>query len=264
MSGVDGAVKLNSFNAPSVKNTGTEKKKRSVSAFAVEKTVEEFVKDLMEIPVEEFIEEEKKLQEEQKEETPEVIIEEPIEETPEVVIEETVEERVEEIVEEPSKIENQPIEAEPIIEIPIDFTESDNKKSKKPTVKTEFNKVKDYILSMYQTAFVSKDFKPTFEQTVGDLLLYLSKKLSLKGAESAFNQELSLIGVTIPDKYSGGYIPLSLKLAKWCESNGFNFTAEELLYLISSLYLTASKQCGVLITELDIAIDFDAEINYSL
>lgn len=244
MSGVDGAIKLNSFSAPSVKNTGTEKKKRSVSAFAVEKTVEEFVKDLMEIPVEEFIEEEAELQEDQKEETPEVAIEE--------------------TVEEPSKIENQPIEAEPIIEIPIDFTESDNKKSKKPTIKSEFNKVKDYILNMYQTAFVSKDFKPTFEQTVGDLLLYLSKKLSLKGAESAFNQELSLIGVTIPDKYSSGYIPLSIKLAKWCETNGFNFTAEELLYLISSLYLTASKFDGVLVTELDIANDFDAEINYSL
>ncbi|MBR3804200.1 MAG: hypothetical protein IKJ14_02500 [Clostridia bacterium] len=241
MSGVDGAIKLNSFNAPSVKNTGTEKKKRSVSAFAVEKTVEEFVKDLMEIPVEEFIEEEAELQEDQKEETPEVVIEE----TVEPVIE-------------------QPVELEPIIEIPVDLTVQENKKSKKPTIKTEFNKVKDYILSMYQTAFVSKDFKPTFEQTVGDLLLYLSKKLSLKGAESAFNQELSLIGVTIPDKYASGYIPLSIKLAKWCESNGFNFTAEELLYLISSLYLTASKQCGVLITELDIANDFDAEINYSL
>ena len=244
MSGVDGAIKLNSFNAPSVKNTGTEKKKRSVSAFAVEKTVEEFVKDLMEIPVEEFIEEENAQKIEEKPE--------------EEIIEETSEE---DVLETPKE---QFVESEPTIEIPIDFTVEENKKSKKPTVKTEFNKVKDYILSMYQTAFVSKDFKPTFEQTVGDLLLYLSKKLSLKGAENAFNQELSLIGVTIPDKYSSGYIPLSLKLAKWCETNGFNFTAEELLYLISSLYLTASKFDGVLVTELDIAIDFDAEINYSL
>ena len=40
MSGVDGAVKLNSLHAPSVKNTETEKKKKSVSAFVVPKNEE--------------------------------------------------------------------------------------------------------------------------------------------------------------------------------------------------------------------------------
>ena len=93
MSGVDGAVKLNSLHAPSVKNTETEKKKKSVSAFVVEKTVEEFVKELIETPVEEFI----KAEEENKNET---AIEEPIQEETKEPIEEPIQEETKEPVEE--------------------------------------------------------------------------------------------------------------------------------------------------------------------
>ncbi len=244
MSGVDGAIKLNSFNAPSVKNTETEK---SASAFAVakkpkklieksaEKTVEEFVKDLIEIPVEEFAKEE---------ETVEEIVE------PVQVVEETVEEVVE----------------DPIIPIP-DFKDEKplKKKGKGVDLKAEFTAVKDFIFKMYENVFdKTPSFKPTFEQTVGDLLLYLSNKLSYKNAQNSYNEEFGLTDVKIPSKYDSSYIPLCLKLAKWCEDNGEAFTAEELLYLISSLYLSSAKVSSVIITELDVAIDFDAEINYSL
>lgn len=237
MSGVDGAIKLNSFNAPSVKNTETEK---SASAFVVakkpkklieksaEKTVEEFVKDLIEIPVEEFAKEEETV--------------EPVQ-----VVEETV-------------------DVEPIIEIPVLVEEKPiKKKGKKISLRAEFEKVKDFIFKMYENAFnKTPSFKPTFEQTVGDLLLYLSNKLSYKNAQNSYNEEFGLTDVKIPSKYDSSYIPLCLKLAKWCEDNGEAFTAEELLYLISSLYLSSAKACQVMITELDIANDFDAEINYSL
>ena len=244
MPGVDGAVKFNSLHAPSVKNTGTEKKKKSVSAFAVEKTVKEFVKDLIEIPVEEFI----KAEEETANET---VIEETVEE-----IKEDIKEPVEEIIE-VKVLEN----LEPIV-----TQEKPKKKDKNfVNVRLEFEKLKDKVFNMYEIAFSkTPSFKPTFEQTVGDLLLYLSKKLSFKNAESEFNSQLGLNGVSIPEKYEKGYIPLVLKLSKWCEDNKVMTVTEDLLYLISSLYLNSAKVCGVVITELEIAIDFEDEINYSL
>ncbi|MBO7214018.1 MAG: hypothetical protein J6V66_00825, partial [Clostridia bacterium] len=95
MSGVDGAVKFNSLHAPSVKNTETEK---SVSAFAVEKTVEEFVKELIERTVDDFI----KVEENGKvitKELPDKQVEETVIEHQEIV-EETAVEQQEETVEE--------------------------------------------------------------------------------------------------------------------------------------------------------------------
>ena len=118
---------------------------------------------------------------------------------------------------------------------------------------------------MYEKVFSkTPSFKPTFEQTVGDLLLYLSKKLSYKNADSEFNSTFGLTGVTILDKYSLGYIPLALKLAKWCEDNKVLTVCEELLFAISSLYLSSSNAIGVTVTELEITTIFENEILFAL
>lgn len=251
MSGVDGAVKLNSLHAPSVKNTGTEKKK-SVSAFAVEKTVEEFVKELIETPVEEFIMAEE-------ESNNEVVIEEPIEE----IVEEPINEINEEIKEPIEEI----IEVKVLENLDPIVIEEKPKKQKKNFVdiRVEFEKLKDFVFKMYEIAFdKTPSFSPTKEQTVGDLLLYLSKKLSFKNADSEFNLKFGLEGVSIPSKYDKTYIPLALKLAKWCEDNKVLSVIDEMMFLISSLYLNSALSCGVIITELEIAIDFENEINYSM
>lgn len=243
MSGVDGAVKLNSLHAPSVKKTETEE---SVSALAVskkpkklieksaEKPVKEFVKDLLEIPVEEFVKEDESFTEEVIEEKPK---------TEEEIVQVSVEGLLE------ATAEEKPLP----------------KKSKKINLKSEFSKVKDLVFKMYEKAFSkTPSFKPTFEETLGDLLLYLSKKLSLKNAHESFNLEFGLTGVSISEKYSKGYIPLCLKLSKWCEDKNLLKISEELLYSISSLYLSSATASGAIITELEIANDFDEEINFAL
>ncbi len=232
MSGVDGAVKLNSLHAPSVKNTETEKKKKSVSAFVVPKNEEKTEEKVVEVK------------------------EEPIEIKAEEVKEELVEIKI-----------DQPIEIKVLENIaPVEIQDKPKKQKKNSVnIRAEFEKLKDFVFKMYETAFdKTPSFSPTKEQTVGDLLLYLSKKLSFKNADSEFNDKFGLEGVSIPNKYDKNYIPLCLKLAKWCEDNKVMTITEDLLYLISSLYLNSAKACGVIITELEIAVDFDAEINYAL
>ncbi|MBQ3234811.1 MAG: hypothetical protein IJA97_01460 [Clostridia bacterium] len=253
MSGVDGAVKLNSLHAPSV-NTETEK---PVSAFAVEKTVEEFVKELIERPVEEFIKEEQSAEQTNNE------LDEPIEEIPDIEVAHN--EPIEVAPKEPDILIEPEVYVPDVSMLNEPIETPKVKRGKKIDLKAEFSKVKDIVFNMYEKVFSkTPSFKPTFEQTVGDLLLYISKKLSFKNADGEFNLALGIASVSIPDKYAKGYIPLALKLAKWCCDNGVLNVSEDLLFSISSVYLSSAKAVGVTITELEIAIDFEDEINFAL
>ncbi len=231
MSGVDGAVKLNSFRAPSTKISETVE---TVSEFAV--------------------------QEEKIEET----TIETITETVEDVTQETIEETIQEIVTKPCEEGLTEENFEPII---IEKTEEEikPKKKNKVDIKTLFLSVENIVQKMYLEVFSkTPEFKPTFETVMGDIILYLSKKLSLKNADNSFNDHFGLTGKVISDKYSNGYIPYALKLSKWCSDNGKMSISDELLFAISTVYLESAKLSDVIITELELANDFETEISFTL
>ncbi len=231
MSGVDGAVKLNSFRAPSTKISETVE---TVSEFAVQEEI-----------AEESIEET----------TVETVLE---------TVEEPIEEQVEESVEEPIEEELTEENFEPII---IEKTEEEikPKKKNKVDIKTLFLSVENIVQKMYLEVFSkTPEFKPTFETVMGDIILYLSKKLSLKNADSSFNDHFGLTGKVVSDKYSNGYIPYALKLSKWCSDNGKMSVSDELLFAISTVYIESAKLSGVVITELELANDFETEISFAL
>lgn len=242
MPGVDGAVKLNSFRAPSTKNSET---KVTVSEFVVqeETVVETNEKEPEEInnePFEEVVEE------------PGELVGETVEEVVELI---EIEKPVEEIV-------------EAVTDVVINQSEVENVKSKKKKevdLKTLFLAVENIVQKMYGEVFSkTPNFKPSFETTMGDLILYISKKLSLKNADSEFNAVFGLTGKVLPDKYSNGYIPYALKLSKWLGDNGKMLVSEDLMFAISTVYLESSKRSNVIITELELANDFEIEISYAL
>ena len=223
MSGVDGAVKLNSLRAPSVAKTETEE---SVSEFAVQE--ETFEKD----------------------------IEEPIEEPKIEPIEEVKTEPIEEPIEEISEENYIPIKQTEIQEVIP-------KKKNKVDVKTLFLGVEELIRKMYNEVFSkTPSFKPTFEICMGDIILYVSKKLSVKNAEKDFNVNFGLVNKTVADKYLNGYIPYAIKLAKWCKDNDKMDIIDELFYRITRLYVESAKLSSVTITELEVTTDFESEISF--
>lgn len=223
MSGVDGAVKLNSLRAPSTKKPETEK---AVSEFVVQE------ENIVETQEENIVE------------TQEEISEEPVEEIVEQVQEIVTEENFEPII-------------EPIEEI--------KPKKNKVDIKTLFLSVENIVQKMYVEVFSkTPEFKPTFETTMGDIILYLSKKLSLKNAESAFNSHFGLTGKVIAEKYSNGYIPYALKLSKWLFDNNKMNVIDELLFAISNVYIESARLSSVIINELELANDFEIEISYAL
>lgn len=215
MSGVDGAVKLNSFRAPSTKKPETEK------------------------PVSEFV-----VQQETVEQKIEKAVEQTLEET---IIEKTIEENFEPVLIEPIGEEIKP------------------KKKNNVDIKTLFLSIENIVQKMYIEVFSkTPEFKPTFETVMGDIILYLSKKLSIKNAEDSFNSCFGLTGKQVANKYLNGYIPYALKLSKWCSDNGKMSISDELLFAISTVYLECVKLSGVEITELELANDFETEISFAL
>ena len=83
-------------------------------------------------------------------------------------------------------------------------------------------------------------------------------------SSESFDLEFGLSNVTVPDKYCSGYIPLCLKLSKWCKDKGVLDVTEDLLFSITSLYLNSANLNGLTVTELELTNDFEVEIEYAL
>ena len=161
--------------------------------------------------------------------------------TKEVVVEQPIEEVVVE----------QPIE-EVKVKIPA--------KKSKFNVKAEFDKVVAIVKTAYDKVFSkTPNFKPEFDETVGDLILYLSSKLKNINANAEFDNAFNLSNYALPTKYTNGYIPLALKLAVWCENKKLLQISEDLLYEISSVYKKSADSVGVKLLEFDVASAFDSE-----
>ena len=74
------------------------------------------------------------------------------------------------------------IKEEPIVEITEPAIEI-----KTIDFRLEFSKITKIVKSLYEKVFSkSQGFKPTYEETVGDLILYLSAKLKQKRFERRF------------------------------------------------------------------------------
>lgn len=131
-------------------------------------------------------------------------------------------------------------------------------------IKFEFSKIVDIIKELYDKVFSkSKDFKPSFDETVGDIILYLSAKLNIDGIEKDFNNAFYINAKQIFEKYYNNYIPYALKLSVWCEKKSLLSVSENLLYEISSLYLKLANASGLTLTEEDVATKFSKEIEYA-
>lgn len=253
MSGVDGGSKLNILNAPSIKKTEAE---LSASSFVVKKTKP---KKQVLTDDEPKIESESVLDSNESNDT-EIVNGEEIEaqtqtaKTDEPIKDDLTENNIQEDIVDT-------LELEPILS--DGFTAK--KRGKKIDIKADFVIVKDVVFTMYEKVFNNTlSFKPTYKETIADLILYLSKKLSIKNANERFDLEFGLTEISVPDKYSNGYIPLCLKLSKWCKENASINVCEDLLFSITSLYLNSANLNGLTVTELELTTDFEEEIEYSL
>ena len=133
-------------------------------------------------------------------------------------------------------------------------------KKSKFNVKAEFDKVVAIVKTAYDKVFSkTPNFKPEFDETVGDLILYLSSKLKNINANAEFDNAFNLSNYALPTKYTNGYIPLALKLAVWCENKNLLQISEDLLYEISSVYKKSADSVGVKLLEFDVASAFDSE-----
>ncbi len=133
----------------------------------------------------------------------------------------------------------------------------------KLNVTAEFEKITSIVKSLYDKVFSkSTNFKPSYDETVGDLLLYLSAKLKSAKINSQFDNALSLQGYKIPEKYLANYLPYALKLSVWCEQKGYLTVTENLLYEITSLYKKCAEALGIVLYEEDIYTAFSHEIEY--
>ncbi len=132
-------------------------------------------------------------------------------------------------------------------------------------IKAEFEKPLEIIKLLYEKVFSkSPNFKPEFEETVGDLIFYLSYKLKTVNANEVFDKTFKIENYTLPEKYKNGYIPLALKLAVWCERKGLLFKVDDLLYEISSVFVKLAKSSNVKVSEELVATAFLVETDFIL
>lgn len=136
-------------------------------------------------------------------------------------------------------------------------------KYNKGDIKTHFNNAVNIIKKLYDKVFSkSPSFKPTFDETVGDLILYLSAKLNRDGVDEIFNMEFGVKSENVFEKYKQNYVPYALKLSSWCEQKGLVFVREDLLYEISALYVVCLGLCGIDAKESLIIDKFATEITF--
>ena len=132
-------------------------------------------------------------------------------------------------------------------------------------IKAEFEKPLEIVKILYEKVFSkSPNFKPEFEETVGDLIFYLSYKLKTYNANDSFDKTFKIENYPLPEKYKKGYIPLALKLAVWCESKGLLFKVDDLLYELSSVFVSLVKSSNVIVNEDLVASAFLTETEFVL
>lgn len=129
--------------------------------------------------------------------------------------------------------------------------------------RSEFAKITKIVKSLYEKVFSkSQGFKPTYEETVGDLILYLSAKLKQKGLNEGFDKAFSISQYDAPKKYTSAYVPYAIKLASWCENKKILTVTDSLMFEITALYKACFEQGGKVLTEEELSSQFLTEINY--
>ena len=256
MSGVDGAIKINSSLAPKAKISEAKVVVSEVCVVEKQKELKPIIEQKIPEVIEEITEE---VEIAQAEEIAETELEEQLEEIVETKSEEPP------VQEEKQEKEEEPLNTYEPVKEALAVKEKKSKKEVKNTLKQDFEILENLIKKMYDEVF-SKfvGFNPSFEQTVGDVLLYLSSKLRRKNLNLSFDNEFSLNEVEISAKYDANYMPLVLQLSTWCEKKNKLKFSEEILSQITYLYINACALQGIKITELEIAIEFEKEIEYSI
>jgi hypothetical protein len=91
----------------------------------------------------------------------------------------------------------------------------------KKEVVSGFEEAKLQIKDLYDTIFSYGDnFKPTYQDTLGDLLSYLGGLAYKLGAEKSFSEVFGINVNTLNDRYySVSYIPYAIKIAVWAYKN---------------------------------------------
>ncbi len=114
----------------------------------------------------------------------------------------------------------------------------------KKEVVSGFEEVKQQIKNLYDTIFGYGDnFKPTYQDTLGDFLSYLGGISYKLGAEKNFFEVFGVNVNTLNDRYySVSYIPYAVKIAVWAYKNkGKNNVYEILNGIVRSAYAFGYK-----------------------
>lgn len=121
------------------------------------------------------------------------------------------------------------------------------------------------VKNLYETVFnKTPNFRPTYDETIGDALLYVGKKLYAIGAHESFEFAVKIDATTISSKYlDASYIPLAVKLSTWAESKGYNGESENVLSAITKLYKECSEASGYKVTPESLTDTFLAIIDFA-
>ena len=137
---------------------------------------------------------------------------------------ETVENSIDEDIKEPLEaveiVDNK--EEEINEQKPIETSEEVKVKSfNKQELILGFNEAKNQIKNLYDTIFGYGDkFKPTYQDTVGDLLSYLGGIAYRLGNEKNYTEVFGVSVSSLNDKYyTVSYVPYAIKIAVWAYKN---------------------------------------------
>lgn len=143
------------------------------------------------------------------------------------------------------KEEKVPLLEEPKQEEKVEVIEIQPEKIfNKQEVVSGFEEVKKQIKNLYDTIFGYGDnFKPTYQDTLGDFLSYLGGISYKLGAEKNFLEVFGVNVNTLNDRYySVSYIPYAVKIAVWAYKNkGKNNIYEILNGIVRSAYAFGYK-----------------------
>ena len=152
----------------------------------------------------------------------------PVEKKQEIDSVDIQEPKTHEIIENESQVSTENAEEiieEIIPELPVEKVQETEKIVEKIFDKKEvvsgFEEAKTQIKDLYDTIFGYGDnFKPTYEDTLGDLLSYLGGLAYKLGAEKNYTEVFGINVNTLNDRYySVSYIPYAIKIAVWSYKN---------------------------------------------
>ncbi len=113
------------------------------------------------------------------------------------------------------------VELEQVVEIDTTIIKPIKKTFDNNEVVSGFEESKEQIKDLYDSIFGYGDrFKPTYQDTLGDLLSYLGGIAYKFGSESDYTKTFGVSVSGLNDKYySQSYIPYSIKIAVWAYKN---------------------------------------------